>query len=246
MKQVVIAGCCRTPIGVHGGAIKDLPAQRLAEIVFRETLARTKVDPALIDEVILGCIAQPSEAANVGPGGRPDGRRPHRGARLHRGAQLRQRTGGGQPAPTAPFRPTKASSIWWAAPRACPTCPTASRAPAGGSSCATPSSPTCCGKASPTPSATRSWAAPPRTWPRSTASHGMSRMPTPSNRTRRPSWPPAWASSRRRSCPCTVEKKVAGKVVASEPITQDEGINPDPVACRSWPSIPRSSRRTAR
>jgi len=66
MKEVVIAGCCRTPIGVHGGAIKDVPAQKLAEIVFRETLARTKVDPALLDEVILGCIAQPSEAANVG------------------------------------------------------------------------------------------------------------------------------------------------------------------------------------
>ena len=65
MKEVVIAGCCRTPIGVHGGAIKDLPAQRLAEIVFRETLSRTKLDPALLDEVILGCIAQPSEAAKI-------------------------------------------------------------------------------------------------------------------------------------------------------------------------------------
>ncbi len=65
MKEVVVAGCCRTPIGVHGGAIKDLTAQRLAEIVFRETLARTKLDPALLDEVILGCIAQPSEAANI-------------------------------------------------------------------------------------------------------------------------------------------------------------------------------------
>ena len=65
MKEVVVAGCCRTPIGVHGGAIKDLTAQRLAEIVFHETLARTKLDPALLDEVILGCIAQPSEAANI-------------------------------------------------------------------------------------------------------------------------------------------------------------------------------------
>ncbi len=66
MKDVVVAGCCRTPQGMHGGAIKDLSPQRLAEIVFRETLTRTKVDPAAIDEVILGCCGQPSEAANVG------------------------------------------------------------------------------------------------------------------------------------------------------------------------------------
>jgi len=65
MKEVVIAGCCRTPQGSHGGALKDVPAQKLAEIVFRETLARTKIDPALLDEVILGCIGQPSEAANI-------------------------------------------------------------------------------------------------------------------------------------------------------------------------------------
>jgi acetyl-CoA C-acetyltransferase len=66
MKEVVVAGCCRTPQGMHGGAIKDIPAQKLAEIVFREVLARTKIDPAIITEVILGCCAQPSEAANVG------------------------------------------------------------------------------------------------------------------------------------------------------------------------------------
>lgn len=66
MKEVVIAGCCRTPQGNLGGALKDVPAQKLAEIVFRETLARTKIDPALLDEVILGCIGQPSDAANIG------------------------------------------------------------------------------------------------------------------------------------------------------------------------------------
>lgn len=66
MKEVVIAGCCRTPQGNLGGALKDVPAQKLAEIVLRETLARTKVDPALLDDVILGCIGQPSDAANIG------------------------------------------------------------------------------------------------------------------------------------------------------------------------------------
>jgi acetyl-CoA C-acetyltransferase len=66
MKEVFIAGAVRTPIGNHGGALKSLRAQDLAEIVFRAVLERTGVDPAVLDEVILGNIGQPSDAANIG------------------------------------------------------------------------------------------------------------------------------------------------------------------------------------
>lgn len=66
MKEVFIAAAVRTPIGTHGGALKSLQAQDLAEIVFRAVLDRTGVDPAALDEVILGNIAQPSDAANIG------------------------------------------------------------------------------------------------------------------------------------------------------------------------------------
>jgi acetyl-CoA C-acetyltransferase len=66
MKEIVIAGAVRTPIGTHGGALRSLRAQDLAEIVFRAVLERTGVDPAALDEVILGNIGQPSDAANVG------------------------------------------------------------------------------------------------------------------------------------------------------------------------------------
>ncbi len=66
MKEVVIAGAVRTPIGAHGGGLKSLRAQDLAEVVFRAVFERTGLDPALLDEVILGNIAQPSEAANIG------------------------------------------------------------------------------------------------------------------------------------------------------------------------------------
>jgi acetyl-CoA C-acetyltransferase len=66
MKEIVIAGAVRTPIGTHGGALRSLRAQDLAEIVFRAVFERTGVDPAALDEVILGNIGQPSDAANIG------------------------------------------------------------------------------------------------------------------------------------------------------------------------------------
>jgi acetyl-CoA C-acetyltransferase len=66
VKQVVIVSPVRTPVGAHGGALRSKRAQDLAEIVFQAVLERTGLDPAVLDEVILGNIGQPSDAANVG------------------------------------------------------------------------------------------------------------------------------------------------------------------------------------
>jgi len=66
MKEVVIVEGARTPIGSHGGAFRDLPAQELAAIAMREVIKRTEFDPNLIDDVILGCIGQYSDAPNIG------------------------------------------------------------------------------------------------------------------------------------------------------------------------------------
>ena len=66
MKEVVIVGGARTAIGRHGGAFKTITAQDLAARVIKEVLNRTKLDPALIDDVILGCIGQSSDAPNIG------------------------------------------------------------------------------------------------------------------------------------------------------------------------------------
>ena len=66
MKDIVIAGSVRTPVGSHGGGLRSLRAQDLAEIVFRAVFERTGVDAAALDGVILGNIAQPSDAANIG------------------------------------------------------------------------------------------------------------------------------------------------------------------------------------
>jgi acetyl-CoA C-acetyltransferase len=65
MKEVVIVAGVRTPVGKHGGAFRDLPAQHLAAVVIEELLKRTQIDPNLIDEVIFGCIGQYSDAPNV-------------------------------------------------------------------------------------------------------------------------------------------------------------------------------------
>jgi acetyl-CoA C-acetyltransferase len=65
MKEVVIVDAVRTPVGNHGGALRTIAAKELLTIVFRGLLERTQLDPAKIDEVIAGCIAQPSDAPNI-------------------------------------------------------------------------------------------------------------------------------------------------------------------------------------
>ncbi len=65
MKDVVIVAGVRTPIGNFGGALKDIPAHKLGEFVVREVISRAGLDPQLVDEVIMGCVGQPSDAANI-------------------------------------------------------------------------------------------------------------------------------------------------------------------------------------
>jgi len=66
MKEVVIVGLVRTAIGRHGGGLKTITAQDLAARVMKEVLRRTQLDPALIDDVIIGCCGQMSDAPNLG------------------------------------------------------------------------------------------------------------------------------------------------------------------------------------
>lgn len=65
MKDVVVVAGVRTPIGNFGGAMKDIPAHKLGELVVRELLTRTHVDAALVEEVIIGCVGHPSDAYNI-------------------------------------------------------------------------------------------------------------------------------------------------------------------------------------
>ncbi len=65
MNDLVIVAGVRTPIGNYGGALKDVPAQKLGELAVREVIAKTDIDPTVIDEVIFGCVGQPSDAYNI-------------------------------------------------------------------------------------------------------------------------------------------------------------------------------------
>ncbi|MBI3099819.1 MAG: thiolase family protein [Planctomycetes bacterium] len=52
-------------MGMLGGLLKDLPATALAEHVLKALLARTKIDPKIVQEVIAGCVGQSSDAPNI-------------------------------------------------------------------------------------------------------------------------------------------------------------------------------------
>ncbi len=55
----------RTPFAKAGTAFRRVPAYELGRVAIAELLARHDLDPARLDEVVLGNCAQPAEAANV-------------------------------------------------------------------------------------------------------------------------------------------------------------------------------------
>ncbi len=65
MKNVVIVDGLRTPFIKAWTDFAGIPAQTLGAIVTRELLERLNLPADIIDEVIIGNIAQPPEAANV-------------------------------------------------------------------------------------------------------------------------------------------------------------------------------------
>src|SRR4029077_19039313 len=65
MPDPVILSACRTPIGSFGGALKDLSASDLGAVVIRDALARARVAPENLDDVIMGCVLQAGAGMNV-------------------------------------------------------------------------------------------------------------------------------------------------------------------------------------
>src|SRR5262250_2363900 len=63
--DAVILSACRTPIGSFGGALKDLSASDLGAVVIREAIARARIAPETIDDVIMGCVLQAGAGMNV-------------------------------------------------------------------------------------------------------------------------------------------------------------------------------------
>jgi 3-oxoadipyl-CoA thiolase len=67
VKRAVIIDAVRTPIGSYGGCLKSCRPDDLAAAVIRALLARTRIDPALIEDVYVGAANQAGEDnRNVG------------------------------------------------------------------------------------------------------------------------------------------------------------------------------------
>jgi acetyl-CoA acetyltransferase family protein len=64
-ERIAVISGYRSPMGKAGGVLKNLTAHDLGARIAKEVLIRSKIDPNQIDEVIIGNVAQPAEAANI-------------------------------------------------------------------------------------------------------------------------------------------------------------------------------------
>jgi acetyl-CoA C-acetyltransferase len=64
MNESVILSAVRTPTGKFLGALKDFTATQLGAMAVREAVARAGIDPALVDECIMGNVIQAGNGQN--------------------------------------------------------------------------------------------------------------------------------------------------------------------------------------
>ena len=61
LRETWIIDAVRTPIGRYGGALAPVRPDDLAAVVVRAIVDRTGIDPAIVEDVILGCANQAGE-----------------------------------------------------------------------------------------------------------------------------------------------------------------------------------------
>jgi acetyl-CoA acyltransferase len=61
MREVVIAEAVRSPVARRNGALKDVHPVVLGAMALRELAQRTKIDPAVVEDVVFGCVSQVGE-----------------------------------------------------------------------------------------------------------------------------------------------------------------------------------------
>lgn len=66
MQNVVLVSAVRTPIGRYGGCLRTVPVYKLGAVVLDEVVKKIDLDPALVDDVIVGQSYQNGECANAG------------------------------------------------------------------------------------------------------------------------------------------------------------------------------------
>jgi acetyl-CoA C-acetyltransferase len=65
MKEIVIAGACRTAVGTFGGIFRDVPAPELGTVVVEEALRRAGIGKDVPEEVIFGCCMMRFDELNI-------------------------------------------------------------------------------------------------------------------------------------------------------------------------------------
>jgi acetyl-CoA acyltransferase len=67
MRETVIVEAVRTAVGKRNGGLSGMHAADLSAVVLNELLERTGVDPAIVDDVIWGCVSQVGDqSSNIG------------------------------------------------------------------------------------------------------------------------------------------------------------------------------------
>src|SRR6266542_6720432 len=61
MRDAFVSVALRTPVGKHGGALAGVRPDDLAAVPIKAVVERSGIDPAAIDDVILGCANQAGE-----------------------------------------------------------------------------------------------------------------------------------------------------------------------------------------
>src|SRR3990172_12814931 len=63
-EDIVVTDAVRIPIGKFGGALKDLEVYQLGALAIKALLERSKIDPDLIDEVVMSHTRQDGTGTN--------------------------------------------------------------------------------------------------------------------------------------------------------------------------------------
>ena len=61
MRDAVIVAAVRTPVGKRNGGLSGVHPVDLSALVLRALADRTAIDPAIVDDVIWGCVSQVGE-----------------------------------------------------------------------------------------------------------------------------------------------------------------------------------------
>lgn len=67
MRETVIVEAVRTPVGKRNGGLSGMHAADLSAVVLNSLVERTGIDPAIVDDVVWGCVSQVGDqSSNIG------------------------------------------------------------------------------------------------------------------------------------------------------------------------------------